>query len=710
MQAIDTIISELKKKRKDPNIKIIQQAFDFAQKAHLGQKRKSGEDYFVHPVEVAQILAEHNMDEESIVAGLLHDVVEDTKIPLKEISDLFGSDVAEIVDGLTKLSGISFQSKDERKSESFRKMLLAMAKDIRVIIIKLVDRLHNMRTLEHMKESSQQAIAQETIDIYAPLAHRLGISWIKTELENLSFKFLHPEAYEKIQKSINASEQQKKSYVEKVMEIIREKMKKEDLKCEVTGRHKHLYSIYRKMEIQNLDFEQIADLVAFRILVDKVTQCYEVLGHIHATWKPVPGKFKDYIALPKANMYQSLHTTVIGPSGNRIEIQIRTKDMHDIAEEGIAAHWMYKKPEKASTKELQQLSWIKKMLEWQEDLPDSHQFMESVKIDLYSDEVYVFTPKGEVIELPNGSTAIDFAFEIHTEVGQHCKGAKVNEKMVPLKRALKNGDTVSIITDPNSNPTKDWLKYVKTSKAKSKIRGYLRDKERETGRLIGKDILDKELKRNGFSIDKLQSNGKMNEILKTVGAVDLPDLYLSLGYGKTDIGQILQLVVPDSKISNQITKIFNTFTRSTTSAPVQVGGISNILVRFGKCCNPLSGDPIVGFITRGKGITVHKQDCHKILEMDHERKIIVEWAKEGNLSQKVTIKVITKDVPGILADISKVITKGGANIATASCKTTKDLMAVNMFDVSVKNAGQLRNLMRNIESLKGIVSVERFKK
>jgi len=710
MQAIDSIISELKKKRKEPNIKIIQKAFEFAQAAHQGQKRKSGEDYFIHPVEVAQILAAHNMDEESIVAGLLHDVVEDTKIPLKEIDQLFGSDVAEIVDGLTKLSGISFQSKDERKSESFRKMLLAMSKDIRVIIIKLVDRLHNMRTLEHMKESSQQAIAQETIDIYAPLAHRLGISWIKTELENLSFKFLHPEAYEKLQSSINASEQQKKAYVDKVMEIIREKMKKEKIDAEVTGRHKHLYSIYRKMELQNLSFEQIADLVAFRIIVDKLTQCYEVLGHIHATWKPVPGKFKDYIALPKANMYQSLHTTVIGPSGNRIEIQIRTKDMHEIAEEGIAAHWTYKTPEKTTTKELQQLSWIKKMLEWQEDLPDSHQFMETVKIDLYSDEVYVFTPKGEVIELPNGSTPIDFAYSIHTEVGQHCKGAKINEKMVPLKRILKNGDTVSIITDPNAHPSKDWLKVAKTSKAKSKIRGYLREKERETGRIIGKDILDKELKRNGLSVEKLQSNGKMAEVLKSLHVQDLQELYLSIGYGKTDIGHILQMVLPASKLTTQINKIFQTFTRGSATTPVQVGGISNIQVRFGKCCNPLSGDPIVGFVTRGKGITVHKQDCHKILEMDHERKINVEWAKEGTLTQKVTIKVITRDVPGILADISKLITKGGANIATASCKTTKDQMAVNMFDIAVKNAGQLRNLMRNIESLKGIVSVERFKK
>lgn len=710
MQQFDSIITELKRSRKDPNLTLIQKAYEFAKEAHLGQKRKSGEPYFIHPVEVAYILASHNMDEESIAAGLLHDVVEDTKIPLNEIDEKFGPDVAEIVDGLTKLSHISFQSKDVRKSESFRKMLLAMSKDVRVIIIKLVDRLHNMRTLEHMKESAQQAIAQETLDIYAPLAHRLGMSWIKTELENLSFKYTHPEAYEKIQSRINASEQQKKQYVEKVIEIIREKMKKENVQCEVTGRHKHLYSVYRKMELQNLDFEQIADLIAFRIMVDQITECYEVLGHIHSIWKPVPGKFKDYIALPKANLYQSLHTTVIGPSGNRIEIQIRTKKMHEIAEEGIAAHWSYKTGEKASLKDVQQLSWLKKMIEWQEDLPDSHQFIESVKIDLYSNEVYVFTPKGDVIELPTGSTPIDFAFQIHTEVGQHCKGAKVNEKMVPLKRILKNGDTVSVITDPNSNPTKDWLKIVKTTKAKSKIRAYLKDQERETGSIIGKDILEKELKKHGLSIDKIHSTGKMNEVLKKLDYENANELFLSIGYGKTDVGQVLQIVNPETKLANQINKIFQNITGHSNPTPVQVGGINNIMVRFGKCCNPLFGDPIVGFITRGRGITVHKQDCHKILELNAERKILVEWANEGDFTQKIRIKVVTRDVPGILADISQVISKSGANISNASCKTTKDKTAVNMFDVMIKNSGQLRTLMRDIEKLKGIISAERFKK
>jgi guanosine-3',5'-bis(diphosphate) 3'-pyrophosphohydrolase len=709
MQAFDSIISELKRSRKEPNISLIQKAFEFAEKAHSGQKRKSGEPYFVHPVEVALILAKHKMDEESIVAGLLHDVVEDTKIPLNEISENFGQEVADIVDGLTKLSGISFQSKDARKSESFRKMLLAMSKDVRVIIIKLVDRLHNMRTLDHMKESSQLAIAQETIDIYAPLAHKLGISWIKSELENLSFKYLHPEVFDKLEKNINASEIQKKIYVEKVVELIQEKMKKEKISCEISGRHKHLYSIYRKMEIQNLAFEQIADLIAFRIIVDELTQCYEVLGHIHSLWKPVPGKFKDYIALPKANMYQSLHTTVIGPSGNRIEIQIRTKKMHEYAEEGIAAHWAYKSTEKTTKKELEQLSWLKKLIESQEDVPDSQLFIETVKIDLYSDEVYVFTPKGEVIELPNGSTAVDFAFEIHTEVGYHCKGAKVNEKMVPLKRILKNGDTVSVITDPNSHPTKDWLKFVKTSKAKAKIRAYLRENERETGKIIGKDILEKELKRNGLSLDKLQSNGKMTEILEALKMQDLQDLYLSLGYGKTDISHVLQTVLPASKITTQINKFFQTFSR-TSEAPVQVGGMNNILIRFGKCCHPLYGDQIVGYVTRGKGITVHKQDCKKTFEIDNERKISVEWAKESTFTQKVTLKVITRDVPGILADISNTISKDGVNIANVTCKTTKDSMAVNTFDVIIKNSGQLRVLMRHIEGLKGIVSVERFKK
>ncbi|MCB0271485.1 MAG: bifunctional (p)ppGpp synthetase/guanosine-3',5'-bis(diphosphate) 3'-pyrophosphohydrolase [Bdellovibrionales bacterium] len=712
MRTIETILSEVKKAKKNANIDMIKRAFAMAENAHEGQKRKSGDPYLLHPLEVAYILANKNMDEESIVAGLLHDIVEDTDIPLKSIEKEFGKEVSEIVDGLTKLSKISFQAKDVRQNESFRKMLLAMSKDIRVIIIKLVDRLHNMRTLDHMSSNRQQAISQETLDIYAPIAHRLGISWIKTELENLAFKYLHPEAYEKLRKNIQKSEKENTRYVQKVLEVIEDRMNENKLSCEVTGRYKHLFSIFRKMEMRNLDFEQITDLIAFRIMVDTIPQCYEALGYIHSIWKPVPGKFKDYIALPKENMYQSLHTAVIGPDGSRIEVQIRTHKMHKFAEEGVAAHWAYKTGDSFSQEELEQLNWIKRMLELQEDLPDSHEFIESVKIDLYSDEVFVFTPRGEVIELPKGSTPIDFAYRIHTEVGHHCKGARVNEKMVPLRHQLRNGDIVDIITDPNMLPSKDWLNFVKTSKAKSKIRSVLRQEQRDTGKLIGQEILDRELRKIDLSITKITDNGTLKKILDHLKLGHIDELFLGLGYGKIELSHFLPLL-HDEKETNEsiISKISSTLPsiRKTSTSPILVGGKENILIRFGKCCDPLPGDPIIGFVTRGKGVTVHKNDCVRLLDMDPERKIDVDWAQKDTITRIVKIKVISRDTPGILAEISKIISKGGSNIASATCSTTQDQMALNIFEISIQNAEQLRLLMGSIEHLDGIISVERTK-
>ncbi|MCB0327584.1 MAG: bifunctional (p)ppGpp synthetase/guanosine-3',5'-bis(diphosphate) 3'-pyrophosphohydrolase, partial [Bdellovibrionales bacterium] len=456
MRSIDSIVSKMKEFRPQADSDMVVRAYHVAKEAHSGQTRKSGDPYFSHPLEVAYILASHRMDEETIATGLLHDVVEDTQISLEEIEEKFGDQVKNLVDGVTKISSISFKSKDIRQSESFRKMLLAMAQDIRVIIIKLADRLHNMRTLTHMKENKQQVIAKETLDIYAPIAHRLGISWLKQELEDLCFQALHQESYKKLDHELTSFKKERDLYIAKVIDCVKKELGQYNLGAmEVSGRPKHLYSIFRKMEKRNLDFDQITDLIAFRIVVDSIPHCYEALGHIHSLWKPVPGRFKDYIALPKANMYQSLHTTVFGPESTRIEIQIRTHTMHQFAEEGVAAHWIYKTDSAATDKELSQYAWIKQMLDLQEDLSDSHEFIETVKIDLYSDEVYVFTPDGEVIELPRGSTPIDFAYRIHTEVGNRCKGAKVGGKIVPLKYQLRNGDVVSIITDANSKPSKD---------------------------------------------------------------------------------------------------------------------------------------------------------------------------------------------------------------------------------------------------------------
>jgi len=710
MITIDTILSKLKASKNHDHIPLVQRAFDLAKRAHHGQKRKSGEPYLQHPLEVAQILADRNMDAQSIAAGLLHDVVEDTEIELSHIHKEFGQEVGDLVDGLTKLSTISFRTKDVRQNESFRKMLLAMSKDIRVIIIKLVDRLHNMRTLQHMKVAKQRSIAQETLDIYAPIAHRLGISWIKTELENLAFQYLHPEAFEKLKKNIEQSEVQNNQYVQSVIQKIETALNRNTLEASVTGRHKHLFSIFRKMEMRNLDFEQIFDLIAFRVIVETIPQCYEALGYVHHLWKPVPGKFKDYIALPKENMYQSLHTTVIGPKGSRIEIQIRTLKMHTFAEEGVAAHWAYKSGDNISQSDLEQLNWIKRMLELQEDLPDSHEFIESVKIDLYGDEVFVFTPKGEVIALPYGSTPVDFAYRIHTEVGHRCKGAKVNNKMVALKQIINNGDVIDIITDPHSLPSKDWLSFVKTSKAKSKIRSVLKQEQRETGKLIGQEIMERELRKIHLNVSKITKSGQLKILLEQLKMGNIDELYLQVGYGKVEVQYLLTLLAPKSSAKKAFEFKPSPLTqRKTSSSPILVGGKENILIRFGKCCDPLPGDAIIGFVTRGKGVTVHKNNCVRLLDMDAERKIDVDWASTDTISRLVKIKVISRDTPGILAEVSKIISKDGSNIASASCVTTEDKTAINLFEIRINNTEQLRILMAHIEALNGIISVDRVR-
>ncbi len=716
MIPLENLIAELKKVRPTANLTLISKAYELSKKAHEGQKRKSGEPYFAHPVEVAHILASHWMDEETIATGLLHDVVEDTLISLGTLEKEFGKEIAELVDGVTKLSQISFRSKDVRQSESFRKMLLAMAQDIRVIIVKLADRLHNMRTLEHMSEMRQQAIAQETLDIYAPLANRLGISWLKSELEDLALKFLKPVIYQKLLEKVQSSQVNRDRFIAKVISFIGEKVKAAKIPCEITGRHKHLYSIFKKMETRDLEFDQINDILAFRIIVDGLSQCYEVLGHIHSIWKPVPGRFKDYIALPKANMYQSLHTTVIGPDGERVEIQIRTWQMHRVAEEGVAAHWIYKESGGiAKKKDIEQFKWLRHMLEWQQDLTDSHEFIETVKIDLFADEVYVFSPKGDVLELPRGATPIDFAYRVHTEVGHHCRGAKINGKIVPLKYKLQNGDTVEILTDPQAHPSKDWLKIAVTSKAKSKIRIFIKKNERDTGRAVGKEILAREFRKFGENYERLLSSGALKTAAIELGFEEYDDLLLAIGYGTISPHTIVEHLLSPEK--------YNEFTRKQPSllkniaskflpkqsSPIKVGGMDDVMMRYGKCCDPLPGDSILGFVTRGRGVTVHKTNCYKILEIDSARKVDVEWTENGKSLRSVRIKIVSVDTPGILADISKLITKGGGNISHASITTTRDRKAVNTFDVDISNLSQLNALIRSIEKLKGIISVERIK-
>ncbi|MGC8578685.1 MAG: RelA/SpoT family protein [bacterium] len=695
------------------DLDLINKAYVFSAKVHNGQVRRSGEPYLVHPMEVAGILASLKMDIPTITAGLLHDTVEDTYATIEEINELFGKEVADLVEGVTKISNITFNTELAKQAENFRKMLVAMAKDIRVIIIKLADRLHNMRTLEYMPEDKREGIAKETLDIYAPIAHRLGIYWLKSELEDLAFRFTQPELYYKLSKMVAKTRKEREKYVHEVEHILQEILEKEGMKVEVSGRPKHLYGIYQKMEKYNLDFEQVYDITAFRVIVDTVKECYQALGIIHNTWRPVPGRFKDYIAMPKNNMYQSLHTTVIGPKGERVEIQIRTKEMHRIAEEGIAAHWKYKEGKLLDTKEDVTFRWIRHLLEWQQELKDPESFIQFVKVDLFPDEVYVFTPKGDVIELPVGATPLDFAYAIHTDVGNHCASAKINGKLVPLKTQLKNGDTVEIITSPTAHPTRDWLRIVVVPKTKAKIRQWLSKEEKEQSKKIGKELLESEFAKFNFDFSKLIGSNEIGKYLETTGIKDIENLYSQVGYGKISPFQVLKHLVPIDKLGelkpktdSAISKLFKIVARKSSTA-VKIKGMDDILVRFAHCCNPIVGDPIVGFITRGRGITIHTADCPRILELDPERKIDAEWAVSNDILRPVKILVTGIDKPGLLANITSSISAMGINIIRASVAPNRNQKSTLMFEIAVKDIHQLREIINNIAKIKDVTDVHR---
>ena len=709
----------------DADLDLIKKAYVYSAKVHQGQIRKSGEPYLVHPLEVSGLLAEMRLDEASIVTGLLHDTIEDTLATKEEIAELFGPEIADLVDGVTKLSQFSAgNTQEEKQAENFRKMVVAMAKDIRVLLVKLADRTHNMRTLEHMNPDKQERIARETLDIYAPLANRLGIQWIKSELEDLSFKYLNPGVYQDLADKVEARAKERDRYIAEVVATIQGKLSDTGVKAQVYGRVKHLYSIWRKMQVQSIDFAEVHDVIAFRVLVDSVAHCYESLGMIHALWKPVPGRFKDYIAIPKPNMYQSLHTTVIGPGAERIEVQIRTHEMHRIAEEGVAAHWAYKDQKSGrngvSAKDAQKFGWLRQLLEWQRDLTDPKEFLETVKVDHFADEVFVFTPKGDVKSLPRGATPVDFAFGIHSDVGAHCVGAKVNGKIVPLRYKLKNGDTVEILTSPHSHPSKDWLTFVKTSRAQTRIRAYIRQEEQKRSLEIGREIAERELRRYGASLSKSDKSGALEKAANALGYKQSNDLLVAVGYGKISLSQLLQQLLPPEKLAapqadggaqpaNRLTELFRKVaSRNKPSGGVRLHGIDDVMVRYGKCCNPVPGDEIVGFVTRGRGITVHTAACDKVIELDPLRRVDVAWdEKAADVKRPVSIRVITDDRPGVLAKISATISEAGMNISQATCRTTGIERAVNTFEVSTTDAKQLRGVMRNIERIEGVVSVER---
>ena len=711
---INDVIESLQSYYPHADTVLIEKAYIFSARAHQGQIRLSGEPYLTHPLQVAYILTKMKMDDLCVVAGILHDTMEDTPTSLEEIQELFGPHVASLVDGLTKISKINFSSTEEQQAENFRKMILAMARDIRVILIKLADRIHNMRTLEFLSSEKQRTIAQETLDIYSSIANRLGIDWIKTELEDLSFKFLHPKEFHYLDDMIRSKKEERNQYVQEVKKIISEKLEQFNIRHEVVGRLKHYYSIYQKMLRQQIDFDQVYDLIAFRIIVNSIKDCYAALGIIHSLWTPVPGRFKDFIAMPKANMYQSLHTTVIGPYGERMEIQIRTVEMHKIAEEGIAAHWRYKESGKEIDKQYNQLfSWLRQMLEWQQELKDPGEFLETFRIDLFPQEVYVFTPRGEVKSFPKGATPIDFAYAIHTNVGHQCIGARANGRMVPLAYELKNGDTIEIITSKNQKPSKDWLKIVKTSHARTKIRQWIRLTEREDDIQTGREACEREFKRYHLNFTHLLKSGKIGKVMEDIGFNNVQDLLIAIGLGKVQISHIIQKLIPPEELEKKLkflSKKSESKPRSTdSSSGVRVKGIDHILINFAKCCSPLPGDKIIGYITKGRGVTIHLDACPRLLETSTERRVEVDWDRTKELSRSVKIKVLSQDKPGLLSELSGAITKLKSNIRGANVITTGTQQGVSTFELEVKGLAHLESIIKHIKKIKGVIEVNRIK-
>jgi len=710
---INNIIDKISEYHPDADLDIIERAYIYSARVHAGQVRLSGEPYLSHPLEVAGILSDMKLDVHSVTAGLLHDVIEDTQAVPEEVEELFGSEVLHIVSGVTKLSGLSFHSTRARQAESLRKMFLAMADDIRVILIKLADRLHNMRTLQFHKPDKRKKIAGETLDIYAPIAARLGIYWIKNELEETSFKYFQPEECSRIQDLVAKSSTERTKYMETVKSYIKKKMDEAHLECEVLGRNKNYYSIFNKMVSQNLPFEEIYDIIAFRIILDSISHCYEALGLIHSMWKPIDHKFKDYIARPKANMYQSLHTTVVGPFGERIEIQIRTWEMDRVAKSGIAAHWSYKEGKRIDENISEKFAWIQDLVDNQENFRDPGEFLENVRIDLFQDEVYVFTPRGEIKTLANGATTVDFAYMIHTEVGNQCTGAKVNGQLVPLAYQLKTGDIVEITTSKNHPPSKDWLKFVKTVKARSKIRQWIKTQEKERSITLGREMLEKAFRKEKLNFINLAKTKELADVAAHFGFKTIDDLIANVGYGKITPLQVVRKFVPKLQAQDVPESIFNKLIgrvnrKKKLKTGVLVKGVDDILIKFGKCCQPVPGDNIVGYITRGYGVTVHRINCVNALEMNPERQIEVDWNQEATEMYPVKIRIISHDRQGLLADLVGNISKYGANILQATSDTRDSKIVDSFFTIGVVDISHLEKILSAVRKVKLVQDVKRI--
>jgi len=713
MVRLTNILEKVKGYHPRADTDLINKAYVYASRMHDGQTRKSGDEYFIHPVSVADIIADMRLDASSVCAALLHDVVEDCEVSLPEVKTVFGDEVAFLVDGVTKLGKVNFASREDRQAESFRKMLVAMARDIRVLLVKLADRLDNMRTLEHMSTPAQERIARETIEIYAPLAGRLGIQWLKAELEDLSFKYLEPEAYSVLDEQVRTVAKNTDSYIGEVTTKLNKMLLNRGFSVKVSGRRKHLYSLHRKMKSSGIGFEQIHDFVAFRVITESVADCYATLGVIHSEWTPVPGRFKDYIALPKSNMYQSLHTTVIGPGNRRVEIQIRTHEMHRTADYGIAAHWQYKEHGGGiDPKDAARFVWLRQLMEFQKEVVDPEEFYESVKVDLFPEDVYVFTPKGDVMTFPRGATPVDFAYAVHSEVGHRCSGARVNGAIVPLRHKLQNGDVIEILTSKNHHPSKDWLEFVITSRARSRIRLYLRAEERKHAVKLGKELLEKEMRKSKMSLSRFLKSKRAKEVLSRFHAGSEEDLYARIGIGKLALPTVMQEVMPseegerDSLRPGLLERAVQRVSGDVEGSGIRIQGMDNMLVRFAQCCNPVPGDPVTGWITRGRGVSVHRRGCPRVLELDSERRVQVSWADHVEVDLPVSLRVMTDDRAGILASVSSVFSTNGVSISEASC-LSKDGRAENLFHFRVGDIDRLREIMRGVAKVKGVLDVER---
>lgn len=722
---IQDVISKKKEHTRRVDTKLITRAYEYALEKHGNQLRKSGEPYIIHPLNVAYILAEIGLDEATISAALLHDVVEDTNTTNEDIVNTFGEEIAQMVAGVTKLSTLQFSTAEEQQVEDYRKMFLAMGKDIRVILIKLADRLHNMRTLKHLSRDRQIANAKETMDLYAPLANRLGLYSLKWELEDLSFKYLYPEEYHELVEGINKKRDERLQFIEKIMEDIRKELKKQKIDAEVTGRAKHLYSIYRKMKRDNKTLDQIYDLFALRILVNTVKDCYTALGVVHELYSPMPGRFKDYISVPKPNMYQSIHTTLLGEKGTPFEVQIRTWEMHRIAEYGIAAHWAYKEAsylgnKKSVTVEGDKLAWLRETLEWQNEIEDPQEFLNTLKTELFEDEVYVFTPKGLIKVLPRGATPIDFAYSIHEEIGNHMTGCKINSKMMPIVTPLENGDIVEIVTSDNSNgPSRDWIKFVKSSKAKNKIQGFFKKAQKAENIEKGKDLIDKEIKRIGLSHTELFKPEYVDPCLDKYNYKNLEEMYAAVGFGANSAVKIISRILQEYKKAHSEENIEQKLEELTTRKPkvkpsesgIIVKGIDNCLVKLSKCCNPLPGDEIVGYITKGRGVSVHRKDCVNVSDLlsEENRMIDVEWFNKHESEYNVDIEVFANDRSGLLVDILKELGNTKAKLMGVNTKTTKEKIAIMDLSIEIDSLEELNKVLKAIRKVNSVYEVHRKK-